>query len=339
MNTNVTALSQSMKNTHAVGMECVLEGHYDITALDSETQEVKQYHFKNMLTEYLLNNVFGTMAGGGSAFYGCYLGSGNAAPTASTLFTGATSDTSLQLCNAYTSNNGNGNTQSAQNVSPYVWSYTFTYVFPFGFAGGGLNFAEIGIGNMGSIQAPAPLVSRALIKDVNGNPTTISASATTQLTCSYTLQYYPKITDTSSTITIGTQTYNVVARAANITQIQSAIYFTYAPSFGTGGAVVYNGALGALTTTPSGQNAYIQMNQIHFGSYSNNSLTLTGSVNMDQNTGNVDGGISAMALLLEYGPVTPFQFSFANTVDGSPIPKDNTNTLSISFSITWGVKP
>lgn len=109
----------------------------------------------------------------------CVVGSGTSAVTAS--------DTSLQspLAAKYPHDirDPKYGYRSGDNVI-----YELKHVFRFAAGAVVGNISEVGLANMGNSNPSQPIVTRALIRDSSGNPTTISVSASEQLVVTHTLK-------------------------------------------------------------------------------------------------------------------------------------------------------
>ena len=82
-------------------------------------------------------------------------------------------------------------TYGSTTSSPYYGYKIFTFRFNQGIAAG--NISEIGVGWSGT--TPLQLFSRTLIKDINGDPTTITVLADETLDVIYELRLYAPETD------------------------------------------------------------------------------------------------------------------------------------------------
>jgi hypothetical protein len=278
--------------------------------------------FPNIITNVGLNR-WGT----GKIIDGAAIGTGTATPAAT--------DTSLQALSIFTTTPGPGNTnQTVQGSVPYYTAHTAVFRTPLGALNG--NFSEVGVG-WNSVS----LFSRALILDAGGNPTTITVLVTEQLDIVYRLRIYPPSADTSTSITIAGITYTVTGRASNVTSLSIGngwgAYVDFPVSLGNIFnsqnviQAVTNGAIGAITGGPSGTPAQVSTSGTDSNAYSNNSLTRTGTIFCDLNDGNTGSGIRSFGVGWSIGR---FQYDF-----GSLIPKDNTKTLTMNFSISWARRP
>ncbi len=265
--------------------------------------------FDNMILDSGLNR-WGT----GSVINGAAIGTGNLAP--------AVTQTSLQAQAAYTTNQITS-TDTAQASPPYYVTSTVSYRFAAGTLNG--NYYEVGVG-----WASGNMFSRALIVDSLGAPTSIAVALTEALDVYYRLRQYPPAADVVASFTIGGVSTTVTSRAASIT---NANYWK-APSGQTQGQnygtypTVYNGAIGAITGTPSGSSAIAPSPSSNPNVYSNNSLQITYYTTWPLLNGNLAGGISAYTLNV-YGCYQQYGFSPAIT-------KDGTKTLVLTTGHSWG---
>jgi hypothetical protein len=292
-----------------------LAGFYRIVATDADTgeQRVVADWFENLILDAGLNRL-GT---GGIASH-CHVGSGSSTP--------AVSDTSLQSVVA--TQGRTGASDGVQNTEPYYGWGRYTFRFNAGVAAG--NLSEVGIGWSASSGS---LFSRALIKDVNGDPTTITVLSNEFLDVTYELRIYPPLTDATFQAVIGGVTHDCVLRACKVTDFwnwRAALGdngIAFQPTAGTP-VIVYSGAIGTITQYPSGSSG--SASSYATNAYSNNSYTMTGYADFDLNSGNVAGGIVSMYFRTYAGT---YQCSF-----DPPIAKDNTKTLRINMSVTWARK-
>lgn len=257
---------------------------------------------------------------------GCQVGSGNTAP--------AITDTALQTLVA-TNTSEVGDPVRTGGSSPYYRATRFIFRFGTGVAAGIL--AEIGITMPGTVD----LLSRSLIKDAGGTPITIEILPDEVLDVTYEIRFYPPVADSVHTAVISGTTYDVVVRAADVTSnIGSGGTGGYQTGWGGAGALgygfydmgsgrgrsAYNGVLGAVTGSPTGDVSSAQGN-ITVDAYSSGSFTRTYTLNFGLTQGNLTGGISAIQYGI--GPCS-FQASF-----DPPIPKTASDVLGIAVRISW----
>lgn len=303
-----------------------MSGHFTIEKLKVaadgkviEASRTKVAGFDNIVLNSGLNRI-GTAT---DWLIACQLGTGTATPLATDTglasFLGGT--TSVQA-------DGNG----AQGSAPFFGWRRITYRFAAGVATG--NLTEVGVG--WSAAAGANLYSRALILDAALQPTVITKAADEVLDVTYEARLHPPTVDATGNLTIvGSGTHAFVTRAANVTSGNEWGLVNSAGGLRAGSPafnVVYAGAIGAVTTSPSG--AQSGASSAVNAAYANNSLQRAGSITFGLNSGNV-GGIRSM--LVRYGTngqLGSFQTEFTPVIN-----KTAATTLVINALHTWGRRP
>ena len=191
-------------------------------------------------------------------------------------------------------------------------------------------FAEVGVGRL---STNSDLFSRALILDGSAQPTTIPVLADVYLDVYYELRNYPGDRDVDGqtpldpvqagqTIT-GVGTRSFTWRPSIVTNLQWAPNSFPISSDGATGAVAYNGAIGAVTGSPSGTS--IASDTFSPTAYSNNSLQRTATAVWGVN--DVLTGIRCFRLLWQIG-------CYQCEMD-TPFDLDNTQTLSMTWTVSW----
>lgn len=214
-------------------------------------------------------------------------------------------------------------THGVNGTAPYyAWSRIGVRFDPLGV---NVNLSELGLGT------DTVLYTRALIKDANGIPTTLTILSDEILDISYTIRVYAPTTDATGQITLGGNiggTYNWTARACLVTTNGHWSYSAWAVSryaTFTGHAKAYSGPLGDITQEPSGDVDYIET---HYSvPYVQNSFTAKSVVVVDTHQGNFVDGIRSITLCLGWGD---YQMQF-----DPAIPKTDLDTLSLSFAVTY----
>lgn len=292
-----------------------MSGHFTLTATNIETGETRKLaEFDNLITNAGLERL-----GTGGAVSFALVGSGSNAPNVN--------DTALQ---SFVASQGmTSSSAGAQSSAPYYGWGRYVYRFPAGSATG--NLSEVAVG---WASTNANIFSRALIKDTNGDPTTITVLSNEFLDVTYELRMYPPTTDSTFTTVIGGITHNCVLRASEVTDgswawrpfivEQGASFQNPRGNIG----LAYDGALGAITATPSGSGAGVNVTD---QAYSAASLTRAATLSADLNVANFVGGIDVIYFLTRMGA---YQVSF-----DPPIAKDNTKTLSVNAAVTWARRP
>ena len=256
----------------------------------------------------------------------CQVGSGSTAP--------ANSD--IGLVNRLAGTIVTSATQGVNSTSPYYSWYKKVYRFAEGVAAGNISEVGVGWGVTGNV-----LFSRALILDVNSNPTTITVLSDEYLDVTYELRFYPLETDVTGSITLTGNiggTYSYTLRRALITTVQrqnNMSSFIYPPSMSNAGLegpgntfnnIAYSGSIGAIDSVPSGT-------MVDTSGYSTTSAYSDGSYSLDlilsmaPTEGNVPGGIKSIKFL--------FGFNQHQIEFGTAIPKTSQDSLSLTFRHVW----
>lgn len=314
-------------NAH-VGME----GYYSLRKIDKfsgkTTQEIKPFHnliLNQGLTNYTLSNTY--LNGSVATFLA--VGTGNTAP--------AVTDKQLQAWVASTA--GISSTVgyvAAASPLPAYWYCRTSYQFSTGVAAG--NLSEIGVAPSSGFTTPpinpTTLGSRALIVDVNGNPTTITVLSNEILTATYELRFYLDTTDHSFTVNLNGSPITGVYRLCNITNVASTpLVWTLANNNGAADKVnVYSGDIGPVTGIPSGT-------QYASGADSStliqfvNDIANSGTCYMDRyytfSTANANDTLKAIQIT---GVMWNYQFGNLST----PIVKTSGQQFQINYRLSWG---
>jgi hypothetical protein len=82
-----------------------------------------------------------------------------------------------------------------ESASPYYCWTRWTYRFGEGVAAG--NLSEVGVSDL---ETSTALLSRALVLDTGGNPTTITMLSDEFLDVTYEIRFYPKLTDSAGSV-------------------------------------------------------------------------------------------------------------------------------------------
>lgn len=262
--------------------------------------------FDNLITDNGLDNL--TLAG--SFASSCHLGAGNAAP--------AFSDTALQIPIKNVSRQSNSTTIDQDNR--YWVDHS---VFFFAAPGVNQNFSEIGVSSSGG---NAGLVSRALILDTFGNPTTLTQLADEDLVVTYRLKLKQPVGDFIGEASgIG---YTIRAAYVNVTSLSSNNTWLNMRPFRvlpvSNNLRVSTGTIGSITGGISPQSSVgsptTQDDPYVLGSYHR-----TGSVVIAGNQGNM----AISAIQWQFGP-TCWQAQF-----DTPIEKTSPRTLRFNLGLSW----
>ena len=257
----------------------------------------------------------------------CVIGSGNSQPVYTqnkldTAVAGIYGDASSTKYDYNTSTDGNLYKTNRER------KYSFTGLR-------NVNISEVGLASDYSNISTYFLCTRALIKDNNGNPTTITVLNGEQLEIYYKLWAVFDTTDKTGTLNLlngvgGSVAYNWKLRLANVTDSYAYTNAGYVLGKPTSRYCTFNtGELTGITSKPSGDGNNYTLDSLASyisGSYKRiNSKVLTAEQE--------NKSIRTLTLATTMGT---FQIRFGSVANDSPITKTNTQTLTIPIEISWG---
>lgn len=256
----------------------------------------------------------------------CVIGSGNSQPsyTQNKLDTAITGVTGITVSTKYDYDAAqDGNLYKTNTVN----KYSFTGL-------NNVNVSELGLASAYSNATTYILCTRALIKDSNGNPTTITVLSGEILQIYYKLWAVFDTTDKTGQINLldgvgGSVAYNWKLRPARVT---SDAYRIAGGRLGATGDIYpyFHPAdvdLVAITSVPAEGTLY----GFVLNPYTINSYKLVINFNLTIDQGN--GSIRVLTLLTSMGS---YQIRFGSVADDSPITKTNTQTLTVPIEFSWG---
>lgn len=289
-----------------------LKGRFQITRRKADTLEVVEESpwFDNVILDQGLDRL-------GTSIIASFAKVGTSNTTPTTIQT-------VLLGYVAATNTIQASSSSAQAVAPYFGRAIRTFRFAAGAAAGTL--AEVGVG-WATGNAANTLFCRALILDLVGNPTTITVLADEVLDVTYELRIYPDLVDKVFVANISGTDHNCILRAADVVNASwwgSQLFNGF--NYGTWPAA-YNGALGGITTLPSGLSALPTGLAPVVSAYVPGSYSRVYTPTWGLNDGNLAGGITAWYMPSHVGA---FKMSFS-----PPIDKTNVRTLSLSTKFTW----
>lgn len=301
-------------------MRINMAGEFTIRKYNVETgqlvQEVGPFH--NTITNIGLNKI-----GTGAAFTYCYVGTGTSPATQV--------DTIMGNRLATTATVQTSGSNSAPGT-PYWKEESRTFRFNAGAAAG--NITEVGIGWGDSSVLTNYLWSRELTVDSGGNPVTITVLSNEFLDVTYTLRFYPNLTDFTGSFMLGATTYTYTGRIATVTSIGMQLAQSMAGLTTQTGYAGASCALGPITGTITGASSTVGMNgTVTQGAYVDNSMKRTCSTAFSLTQANVTGGIKAMTLQSAASSLVSL---FYQILLNNPIPKDNTRTMTLNMEHSWG---
>ena len=301
-----------------------VSGRYTIVGRRPDGRERLIADHENLITDIGLDRW-----GVGSIASYCSVGSGSTTPTYS--------DSAMETLVAV--HNSIVNTWD-EVVNDGQYSTRALRVYRFNPPGANHNLSEVGVGweNDGS-----GLFSRSLIKNAQGQPTTVQWLADETLDVTYGLYRYPWYDDVPYTTTISGVEYTGIIRASEIDtashwspEINGSINIGYNPSSASGNydysPYLYNGSIGTNTSSPSGSYWGTQYGTSYWISrpaYVSGSYKRTGTFRVGPTEANLSGGITAIRLMNQAGA---YQMSVSPA-----IPKVADYTLTLNFETpTWG---
>jgi hypothetical protein len=304
-----------------ITFETKLSGEYRLV-IKRNGEEIDTGWFKNLILNQGLDQL-----GTDNAVLAGYarVGTGTTAPTVN--------NTTLEAQVA-ASNSGPSNVTVVNSGAPnYTTLTTYEYTFTQGAVVG--NISEVGVG---WATTGATLFSRALIVDNVGTPTTITLTSIDQLIIYYRLNASQPLTDTTTSVSISSVSYPYTIRtslAASFASVGATFQYGYGFTK-LNGVLLYgdDAALGAITGQLSGTIIANSGNggfTFTYPAYTPGSYYRDSTFSVDVSHGNAVGGIGGIQLT--WGV---YSSSLQNQIVlPTPIPKTNTQVLTITCRFTW----
>ena len=294
-----------------------VEGYYSFKQYNSEgIEQDLRLKIKEENENLIVNSGLDALGSSSNLFLSCSVGTSNTPvlPTQTSLINQIATTTRKQ---------GSVQVGSVVGIGE---SYTYirqTFRYNQGEATGNLN--EVGIYSQGFF------LSRALIVDPLGNPTTLTVLADEWLDITYELRFY--INHSELTFNFELEGINRVVRLipALVNDSPSSTYATNniltTNSYGT----VYEGVIGDVTGKPSlGASTGIGSHMITLSPYVIGTYERDVILSAGLNDLNLNLGIKSILLTLSKN-------SWQMSIE-PPIMKDSFRTLSLTFTFKWGVK-
>jgi len=280
-----------MLSTNKIG----LSGKYVVEKLNNKKEMVDTLEFGNLITNNGLNLMSTNYFAG--IVETCSVGSGSTPPQYT--------DTSLE---SYINRTNGRWISTVVETTPEKRSiHKYSYAFPQGAIVG--TVAEVGIGYSGNQNN---LFSRALLKDGNGNPTTITLLADEYLNVYYYLYEYPRAdADIPFSIDISGVTYTGILQASDFVN-SGQIYLQYdaAPVY------CYNEIGNSISYKNPGYLPYV----------TNSHELQTGIATYTPNEGNLS--IKVIKVVNSW---------YTNTyIFDTPLVKTDKQQLKLQFKFAWG---
>lgn len=292
-----------------IDLKVGIRGRYKLTKRKvSDNSVVEELEFDNLIT----NNGLELLPSSGAVYYYCQLGSGVTEPTVN--------DTALAVYNCTATMVSSP--LSTLGVAPY----TKTCVVKYSFTPGQITstITEIGVGP----STTGNLFSRSLIKDSNGNASSISMLPDEYLDVVYTIFIYPPVSDSPFSTTLNGNTVTGFIRPLLITS--NSYWQMVSNPYSSGILIQANIYTGSSPTTlsgsgtPSGSTA---------ASTSTSVATYVGGSKRVLRTHNWSTAVGAFSIKSivfagNLGPVYAIEFD-------TPVSKAANQAFSITVSFSW----
>lgn len=213
--------------------------------------------------------------------------------------------------------------------------YKTNRVFKYSFNGlNNVNVSELGLASTYSTTTTYYLCTRALIKDSQGNPTTITVLSGEILEIYYKLWSAYDVTDKTGSLNLldgvgGSIAYNYKIR---LSKVGSGDYvnFYHARQIKNDNfsLSLFNSDLASINTMPTGgliHNLTGVLSNYNLGSYK---IIWTIILDIVQGNGEIRSAV--------FDGFGKFQIRFGSVANDSPITKTNTQTLTIPVEVSWG---
>lgn len=287
---------------------------FKLVARKASTEEITRETgwFKNIVLDTGLNQM-----SVGTWIDRVRVGSGNSTPVASQTQLDSTIASTTSL------NGGSGTISKQTTTSPYYVTAKRTYRFLEGVAAG--NISEVGCGWGNGLD----LWNRALVKDLNGDPTTITVLSDEFLDVIVEVRYYP------------TQSFSGSFNLLNKTgQVVSSHTYTGLPQFDEYNTVgfnkvagvrtfFYSGIMNDVTTRPLGQLGIANTVSTY---PSPRTLTCTGNFPLNEANGSIKTIYQMFTTVTTSNAAQASVYKFE--ID-PPIVKTNQMVMTVVTSVSW----
>ena len=312
--------------THTLTAQVHCAGWYRLekTKIDTDGQPIESTRtvvadwFPNLITDAGLD----LMATASNWLSACHVGSGSAAP--------AVSDTRLQARIGSSSTRQDSKRESLPDQG-YAYLRQ-TYRFTAGTATG--NISELGIADSTNGDSYT-LLSRALVLDANGQPTTITVLADEVLDVTYEFRLYAPTTDGSGGLTLGGSgtTHRWTSRACDLGRGSTPwddtlgqAWRCHNEGYSWFGRVLADAQLLDRKANPTTADSR-QATSVNRQAYTAGSHTVDFAFFCDLNDGNVSGGIGWVGMSGSFGA---YQWVFE-----PKIAKTAAQKLTLNLRLSW----
>lgn len=205
----------------------------------------------------------------------------------------------------------------------YLWR-RHAYRFAAGTAAG--NLTEIGISS-----SPGVFLSRSLIKDEFGQPTSFTVLSDEVLDVVYEFRSYPNLSDLEYTISVAGQSHTLISRVSEISYDHPSILegpnkFNNTYQYYT----AHEAPIGSVFSYPTGGSS--SASSVTIPEYQNNSVSAA-QISFGLSQGNFVGGIKSLLITRNAtNYATPgFQINI-----NPPIMKTSSHVLALNCQFSWG---
>lgn len=243
----------------------------------------------------------------------CCVGTGNSTPAATqvSLDSFLASTTTIQDQSA-----------SVSIVKPYYLATKVIWRFGMGVAAG--NLSEVGMG-----WGDASLWNRALIKDISGNPTTITVLADEYLDVVSEVRFY--FDDVAGSVELTDKLGNIIS-SHSVVGRPSLLTASYAtPTYNQiyfGPGYVYSGEIGAVTSEPLGTRV-----QFLVGDTVRTARSISATHELGVDFANFEHKSISVSAVLNGGASSASFYQFGIS---PPIPKNNKQIIRYKIVFNWG---
>jgi len=210
------------------------------------------------------------------------------------------------------------------SIKPYWVRREFYYRFPEGSLEG--DFSEIGIGGQDAAQNGSNVFSRALIRDLNGNPTTITVLPDEWLDVHYFLTYYLPSEDVVGSFVLNGKTHFYTVRPAELDSQGTRWTPSNRPNSAVNRAFIYEGDIRTERESPLPPSEEVHVSN---DTYVQDSFAKTATIKVFPGKGNFDNGIKG--ILFRTGMSSAYQIGF-----DPPIKKTDIQTITFKVKHSWG---
>lgn len=218
----------------------------------------------------------------------------------------------------------------AQGSAPYYGWKLRRYRFAVGTTAAILS--EVGIG--WATTDTNVLITRALIVDIYGVPTTVTPASDEILDVICQFRNYPPLSDATGVVTLNGVDYNYTVRASEVNSDKWGQYLgdTIGVHVNQYWWLAYSDVIGSITQAPFGSSAACDSGGMYNSGYSNNSYQRQVNCPCGPTGWNISGGFRSLVAATKIGN---FQTEFSAVTGGGKVPKTSGYTMSMAWMLSW----